>query len=605
MKFHLTIFFAFLFITSFAKNNTFEKLAEVNKYWKQQKDVDPATLPQLTADEHGWITAHLSLVEKTLRARSTTHLSARQKQNRKLCLNLLHKYWLKGQFPVNEDISHRTPIFIDKHDNFCAVGYLVKESGNETVARMIAAKTNFAYVHEMKYAELSAWAKEYGFTTDELAWIQPGYPSPSHSRPIGRGVDGEVKELYPDEPDGRLYIGGSFVNVDSTIVANNIAYVTQVGPDYTWHKMGSGTNGTVNAIINYDSLLFAGGLFTLAGDSIVNNVAYWDGTLWHSAGCLSGTVNTFLVFRDTLYAAGAFDICPALPGANFAWWDGNTWQPITGLAGTINKLQAIPSAIIIGGAFWSGTDTVNIIKWNSQTGYTPFLNKVSNEVKDIELFQDSMYAVCKRTSPTDSNLFQKLRNNAWVGIDSILAGSFGPEFGLLSFNTLCAESSTLNMGGQFSFAEMIGYYYENCFNMGLTPSFNVDSAVNKMVLFNGDLFAAGKFKNGLNETNYSDTIVRLNGIAKRNLSWVQVPEIYTETCSIYPNPAIPESVVTIINNFHATRFTLRDIVSKVLATGLVHNERYELTLPDLMPGLYFIDLSNDNGAHVISKITVR
>src|SRR5690606_37189284 len=166
-------------------------------------------------------------------------------------LDHLHAYMLAGAFPQNEDYTYRTPIFIDKHDNFCAVGYLVKATGYEQVSRMIAAKINLAYVREMDYPELFAWAKDYGFTVDELAWIQPTYGPSAPAFVIGQGTDGPVMEMYVGTGD-KLYVGGNFTNVNINTAAASIAYITESGNVDTWHTMGNGVNGTVLAIAEYN-----------------------------------------------------------------------------------------------------------------------------------------------------------------------------------------------------------------------------------------------------------------------------------------------------------------------------------------------------------------
>ncbi|MBW7914270.1 MAG: hypothetical protein H3C54_11390, partial [Taibaiella sp.] len=221
MKTIVTLLLLCITYTGFGKSKpAYEKLCEVNKCWTEQPDVNQLAYPEYdNRSEHEWIRTHLSLVEQTLRARSTSHLSAQQQANRLNALAHLNQYWHEGNFPVNDQYNYRTPIFIDKYDNFCAVGYLVKATGFEQVSRKIAAQTNLAYVREMNYPELFAWATEYGFTVDELAWIQPGYGWVSYAKPMGKGTDGEVYELYVDKAGDKLYVGGNFGKVDSTIVA--------------------------------------------------------------------------------------------------------------------------------------------------------------------------------------------------------------------------------------------------------------------------------------------------------------------------------------------------------------------------------------------------
>lgn len=237
----LLFLLAMLCFLSSSGRSTFNKLTDVNKCWLEQRDVNPDNLPGYSAiSDTEWIRLHLRLVEQTLRAKNNNHLTTEQKQNRAKALDCLHEYWLRGAFPKNEDYSYLTPIFIDKYDNFCAVGYLVKATGYEHVSRMISAKTNVAYVREMNYPELDQWAKDYGFTTDELAWIQPSYAPIRNNAtvPIGKGTSGTVYELSVDTTTQFLYVGGTFANVDDTISANNIAYITELGGNYTWHSMG-------------------------------------------------------------------------------------------------------------------------------------------------------------------------------------------------------------------------------------------------------------------------------------------------------------------------------------------------------------------------------
>jgi len=619
MKTIFTLLFSILVFSASGRNAAFEKLCEVNTCWKEQKNIDPALLPAYKPmNEKEWIRLHLSLVERVLRARGTGGLTAAQRHNRLQCLNYLHGYWLAGNFPVNENHNYRTPIFIDKHDNFCAVGYLVKATGNENISRKIAAQSNLAYVREMDYPELQAWAVQNGFTVDELAWIQPSYPPLTFSDAIGHGVDGEVNELYADSATGRLFVGGTFINADSSITANNIAYITASSHVYTWHNMGAGVNGTVNSITGYDGKIFAAGSFSAAGGSPVNNVAYWDGSAWYSAGCISGTVNNLVVFQNNLYAAGSFDVCDTAHNINFAKWNGAAWQPLPGLSGHINTMEAMGAALLLGGAFSYGADTVNAIKWDSAGGFVPLSNVIDNEVKDFQLFQDTMYAVCKQTSATDSvNLFLKLSSNAWYPAftDTAYMARFArPSVDTsISFNTLCADSAALNMGGAFEYSPPAGVYASNCFNMALPGFYGtenwfiVDSAVNKMVIFDSALIAGGKFKLGYN--GYYGPGIPLNGIAKRHVSYdpASVAGLTNpRTLDIYPNPVTSSDEITIENNFSASHFALRGMDNKLITEGALKNSRQQtIMLPQLAACIYLIEVSNGNGGMIAKKITIE
>ncbi len=619
MKTTLNLLLCFIAFSAFGRNSTSEKLCEVNKCWREQKDVTVDMLPVYRLQtETDWIQMHLALVESTLRKRNTDGLTPAARQNRLQCLDYLHQYMVARRFPLNEDYSYRTPIFIDKHDNFCAVGYLIKASGYEHISRKIAANTNLAYVREMNYPELAAWASQSGFTTDELAWIQPGYWPTTFSRPVGNGVDGEVNELYVETATNRLFVGGKFINVDGSIAANNVAYLTKSGTVYTWHNMGDGVNGQVNAITAYSGNIFVAGSFSMASGSPANNVAYWDGTAWHGAGCITGTVNDLVVYAGSIYAAGSFDVC-GMPNVNFAKWNGTVWQPLPGLDGRINTMEVMGTTLLLGGAFSYGMSTVNAIKWDAVSGFQPFTNPVKNEVKDFEFFAGNIYAGCRHTHATDSvNLLLKLIGNTWVQAfsDSDYMLSFYPipfhydqPTAKRSFNALCAESGSLSMGGQFEFMPMIGIGARNAFNMtapglyGTGNWFITDSAINKIVLFSDHLIAGGKFKKGYSNHLTSNT---LNGIARRPFEELSVNQAETTVLlNVYPNPLDATHELSIENNFNATRFTLRDVSGKLISEGSLNSAVQRVTLPQLPTGIYLVDVYDGDGAAQSAKVSVE
>lgn len=591
-------------VNAFAGETTFDKLASVNTCWRDQKDINQETLTETgPQSEHDWIRTHLALVETTLRNRNTQHLSASQRANRLHCLDLLHGYMQRGAFPINDHYAFRTPIFIDEHDNFCAVGYLVKATGHEDVSRMIASKTNLAYVKQMHYQELDNWAVENGFTIEELAWIQPGYPPTATAGKVGNGVNGEVMELVTD--GDKLYVGGSFSQADGSLPANNIAWVSESAGTYTWHAMGSGLNGPVHAIAVFDGKVFVGGSFTMAGSSAAYNVAYWDGTNWHAAGCVNGTVYALAVFNGNLYAGGEFDDC-ALSGHSFAKWNGVAWQTVPGLTGRVNAMKVKGMSLALGGAFDYGTTTgANMVWWNETSSFSLTANHLSNEVMSLAILDDSLYAGCKRTHVLDTtNLFMKLRIDTWVPAYKYAgqASNYLPSFGTLSLNALLPESPNINIAGQFSYAPLVGTYGSNCVNSddnGGWPT--VDSAVNALAMFNGKLILGGKFKTG----NAPAGTGPLNGMAYRIPAGVSVKEVENTglEVNVYPQPVKTGEALHIRANIDATTFTVCDITGRVVSQGKMEQE---MLIPSVASrGMYILTLSGKDGAKVTSKIVVE
>jgi hypothetical protein len=606
MKYFITFLLLLGGFSSKSATITFDKLVEVNKCWKDQQDVNINALPAYQRlSETGWIKLHLALVEQTLRNRTVSTLTQQQCRKRLNALDHLHQYWLAGKFPQNENYSYRTPIFIDNHNTFCAVGYLVKTSGNEATSRMIASKTNLAYVREMNYPELDQWAADNGFTKEELAWIQPGYPPGLQGAEVGEGVDGAVIEMYADDVNNKLYVGGSFTNVDGSIIANNIAYVTEQNGAYTWHNMGTGVNGPVNAIVKHNGNIYVAGSFSIAGDQAANNIAYWDGAAWHSMGCTYGEIKDLIVYKNELYACGDFDICAALSDVNFAKWDGTHWQQMPDLYGRVNTMEIMGNDLVLGGAFTYGNDTQNVVRWNSESYYHAFGNSIVNEVMDFEWLGDTLFAACKQTSPAQfSHNLVRLNGSSWdpVIIEPLL---FTSPAGPVSFNSLCVEDGKMVVGGDFFYNPLMGIYGQNFVIMDGTGTiggnwFLLDSTVNKMIRFKGSLFAGGKFKYG-----GEFATVELNGIARRP-SPTSVHDIKEgHSINIFPNP-VDGRMLTIENNFEANQLVITDISGRQLLSLPLKDRtvKQQVALPELASGVYIIGISNTKGEKVLKKVVV-
>jgi|GEM_PF-1202726 hypothetical protein len=503
MRAIITLLLSILAITSNAKT-TYQKLCEVNKVWKEQ-DISVIEFPvYANYTEQQWIKLHLSLVEQTLRAKHTDQLTIQQQHNRSKALDHLHDYWQTGSFPQNEDYSYRTPIFIDRQDNFCAVGYLVKATGYEHVSRKISANTNLAYVRDMRYEGLFAWANEYGFTVDELAWIQPTYAPPVYARPVGSGFSGRVSELYVDPAGQNLYVGGTFINNSTPEFCYNIARVTNDG-GFEWHNMGAGVNGRVDAIAQFVNDVFVAGSFSMAGNTSVSNIAKWNGSDWQAAGCIQGSVKDMVVYSGRLYACGNFTICADPTPVNFAVWTGATWQSIPGVIGTVNTMEVVHNDLFLGGNFNHLSIQVNAVKWNEATGFSLFGNPIQNEVNDFVTGQGRLFAYCKHTSHNDSGLIHTLLpNDTWLttyksyftagasfnsGCEYVIGGhSTGKNIlgGSFNSNTPCPLSNTAMVT---SGATLCTY--------PLTNTLRLDNNVYKVVMYKGHIVLGGDFSEGI------------------------------------------------------------------------------------------------------------
>jgi Secretion system C-terminal sorting domain len=159
-----------------------QQMQELNSYWNafnpSLAELDQEIVFQ---NEEQKIRRHLILVEQTLRTNSG-NLNKEQMNNRNLCLDILHQYALKGRFPKNtHHPGKRIPYFIDDENTPCAVGHLIIETGFKNIAEKIKTESNYSYLADLvnQYNELPIWAEKFGFSTTELAWIQPAYSFPN------------------------------------------------------------------------------------------------------------------------------------------------------------------------------------------------------------------------------------------------------------------------------------------------------------------------------------------------------------------------------------------------------------------------------------------
>ena len=104
-----------------------------------------------------------------------------------------------------------------------------------------------------------------------------------------------------------LYVGGKFTDAGGIAEADRIAKWD--ASSRSWSAVSSATeqidNGEVFAIAVDGDRVFAGGVFTDAGDSGADNLAVWDGTSWEpfctEATQTIGNVRALQVVGPTLY----------------------------------------------------------------------------------------------------------------------------------------------------------------------------------------------------------------------------------------------------------------------------------------------------------------
>ncbi|MEM7103415.1 MAG: hypothetical protein AAF502_09820 [Bacteroidota bacterium] len=495
----------------------FDHMVEVNKEWiVMQAPVAGLTIDADFNDDISRIQTHLQLVEHFLRESNTDHLNCSQLEKRLEMLDELRTYWQTGQFPINTGHLARQPYFIDNFGTACAVGHLLQESGFSDFAQQVRQKSNFAYIMEMQYDEIPVWAKKYGFTIAELAWIQPAYSPPTlpwSALGNGGGPDGEIHTMYHDEEAGKLYIAGDFDDMDGTTCTSIVSW-----DGSNWEAMGNNFDGSVHAIEKHDGKIHIAGNFQLFTGAPWGNVAVWDEQYasWQGLhiGILQGTVLTMKSFDGKLYIGGDF---LNFDGQGMRYWaafDSGMWtwdnfgiEP----SGPVTQFEIVGDQLAIAGEFeqlitevlpidanylvyWDG----NSITWTSDGDH--------NAISAMRYFDEHLYLA------DNDAIFVKSDDNQWTSTSNFLSNELSPipEGKIHQFQP--HNDELYAVGNFYIYPDGIGLFGRNMIGLTLLSdpfyvyadgAAHFDSTVTAAASFDDKFFAGGLFENiDLNPFNH-------------------------------------------------------------------------------------------------------
>lgn len=256
-------------------------------------------------------------------------------------------------------------------------------------------------------------------------------------------------------PGGDIIVGGDYVLYYATYYS---AIINRWNGS-TWSPLGPTLSGVNNSNSYVAALalrpggeIIAGGLFTNAGATVVNNIASWDGTNWRplSTG-LSGTVYALATLPNGhVVAAGSFTSSGSTSLTNIARWDGSQWFPLAlGLSGepftnaNVYALLALPNGDLIAGGAFTKTGTFvlgHIARWNG-TIWSRVGGSVLTDVYALAALPDGSIVANGL-----SNGVGRWNGTAW----SRLGGTF--DGNILSLKTLA--NGNLIAGGQFTRASL-------------------------------------------------------------------------------------------------------------------------------------------------------
>jgi len=185
---------------------------------------------------------------------------------------------------------------------------------------------------------------------------------------------------------GRLWIGGNFLNIGDVGAADRLAYWD--GTSY--YALSTGANAIVRALA-YDATgdrMYIGGEFTTLGGTSIVKVGYWDWTSPNFYAMGSGTTGgsnvVYALAVDAVggvYVGGTFTTFNGVDCLSVGYWNGTTAQALAGgIDGTGVTPVVLTIAIAPTGEVWIGGqfDLVNgivpvdmLTVWNGSTFYSP------------------------------------------------------------------------------------------------------------------------------------------------------------------------------------------------------------------------------------------
>ena len=358
MKDNLLFILVFCFVGATAQNfqTVYEQLVYVNEQWKNQKDLD-ASLKVSAAKlltEQELIQFHLQETEKLLRKRNVSALSTAQQKHRMNNLNTLHSYWVKGIFPVNDNHQNRQPYFIDKYNTYCAVGYLMQQSGADKMARDIHETQNYSYLYDINHPQLMSWTNESGLSLEELALIQPGYPGDwqaaimeMHYNNTGTDVN-EYIEVH--ESSAQL---SGFLAVKKVLFFNDslsiVPYKTLLVSQMQVYYYNTGHGGSVYWYTFPLNESFAdSGRIILMGSIWANQSDTLEVTTYNksSVNVKSYASNTY-IYKNRTFQIGEDKNTPVGTSLTYCGQYDNNWslQSIAATIGTANPCTILPTTL--------------------------------------------------------------------------------------------------------------------------------------------------------------------------------------------------------------------------------------------------------------------
>lgn len=378
---------------------------------------------------------------------------------------------------------------------------------------------------------------------------------------LGSGIisayDIEAITLY----NGYIVVGGSFQEAGG-ISAKGIAKWDGIA----WDSVGTHANCDIFDFLFYQDTLYAVGFISWDGGSSATTVAKFNGINWESLGNppptgSSNFIRSIEVYNGEIYIAGSIESLQNDSIRNILRWDEYGWQTVgAGVPDAyfdipVNALQIYQNKLYIGGnmqgGLWNEYDYFGIVSWDG-FGYTLPGGIINGEVKDMAVFQDTLYAVgsFNYAGGVSANCIAKWDGTNWCSLGSIFNGEI---------RAIEVFNDELYIGGGFT---------------------TIDGNPIKNV---------AKWIGG----SYTESCGNTTGIDDEMI----------ENFNIYPNPTYEFTTISAIGFGNLFSYSVSNIFGDIIASENFCKESVDIDLRVIPAGIYFVTIKY--GDKSISKKIVK
>lgn len=283
-----------------------------------------------------------------------------------------------------------------------------------------------------------------------------------------------------------------------------------------WRAIGTGANGSVNAVIYApNGLLYFAGDFTAPA----TRVASWDGTTVSALSTgLNASVRTLVVGPDGSLYAGGVTFTVAGNTGSVAKWNGSAWA-IVGATGTmtnrVDQLLFAPDGTLYAGGMNGGTSKATLDSWNGTTWTNVFTSAAAGNSEffalarglDGRLFAGGVFSNLNGDANQDA--IASLKGGVWSALGTGLNGNIEDQ------GLTIGQDGKLYVIGNFTTAGGVSALSAAVWNgvswnpmgAGLTGQALEGSAI---TLSDGTIVMGGSFTGSAGVT-FPDPLARWNG----------------------------------------------------------------------------------------------